>query len=193
MENRQKKKTVVIRTAAAVVTVIAFVSAGLIIGISAKNQRSDSAKDSAKAASAGTAVIYEYKAEYSEGAYTLTDDKTEGNSYPVVIPGTDIPKAVEIELDGANDTACALYLEVAEEFPEDIDYAIDGEKWRPTDTFAAKNGGIVYEYKTEIKPHESLVVSDVIKDGVLHIKDSFDPADVNTLNMELYAYLVQKD
>ena len=193
MENRQKKRSAVIRTAAAVVAVIALVSMGLIVGINAKNQRSDSARESAKAASAGTAVIYEYKAEYEAGAYTLTEEKTGWNSYPVIIPGTDIPKAVEIELDGANDTACTLYLEVAEDFPEDIEYAIDSAKWRPTDEFEGKNGGIVYAYRTEIKPHESLVVSDVIKDSKLSIKDSFDPAQADVLSMELFAYLVQND
>lgn len=194
MDNKHDKRASAGRTIMLILAVIMLISTVVIVVIYAKDQRTDTSADSAKTAAAGIASIYEYKAEYDNGVYTLTDEKIAANKYPVLIPGTDIPKSVVIELPGANDISCRLYLEVTSTLPDEVKYSIDGGKWQPTDKLEPEYGGTVYEYKAEIAPHESLVISDVIKNGSLRVSDSFrtDYSD-EEFEMKMFAYLVQKE
>ena len=200
---------------AAVLLILILITFGMIVGLYAKMSHSDENSASAAVASAGTAAVFEPKAnivlnrhDVFNGTYELDKNiKTGSNVYPTIVPGTVIPKDPFIEFSGTNETSCYLYLEIVDNFPAEIEYSLARGFWKKSDAFQPRHGGTVYIFCSgngddpapmEIMPHRTEMITNIIKDNKLRVKDDFkditDPEKNSTpYKMEFYVYLVQKD
>ncbi len=200
---------------AAVLLMLVLITFGMIVGLYAKMSQHDENSDTAAVATGGTASVYEHEAEVvlnrievTNGIYKLNyNKKTTSNCYPTVVPGTVIPKDPFIEFSGTNDTACYLYLEVKDNFPDEINYSLTKGLWKETNAFQARHGGTVYVYCSgslsslvprEIEPHRTEKISDIIYGNKLFVSEYFKDITEPEKNsepyqMEFYVYLVQKD
>lgn len=198
---------------------LTLITSGIIAEIYAKQAAGQEFYKSADAAAAGYAFVYEHKAvivynttDTANGIYRLDESKkVSGNTYPVIVPGTEIPKDTFIEFSGTNDVAYYLYLEAADNFPKDssgeltdIRYTISQDSWKRTDDFEPRHGGKVYIYSDSgakphmIEPHRTAVISDIIQNNMLYVseslKDITEPLkNSEPLMIQFYVYLVQKD
>lgn len=206
---------------AAVLLVLTLITGGIIVGLYARQATASDVSDKAAVAAAGNVSVYEHKAEISintddiaNGIYVLnTAEKVTSNEYPVIVPGTEIPKDPFIEFAGTNDVPYYLYLEVVESFPRnaageltDIKYTVTPGIWQKTDAFEARHNGTVYVFsdgKTNpqpktIEPHRTDSITNIIRDNRLYVSEDFkditDPAkNSQPYRMDFYVYLVQKD
>ena len=190
--------------AVGVFLLLTMLSVWLVCGLFAKYTVSDSGSDSAIVAAVGEIAMFEHKAVYNNGIYTLDSEKAvSSNEYKTVLPGTEIPKDPYIILTGKNDVSCSLYIEIvnSENIPAAVQYEIDSSNWikvSSADNFSPVHGGTLYEYKETISPHTSTEIKDIIEGNRIAVsdtlKDKTDP-DQNSdpFSIDFYAYLIQND
>ncbi len=193
----------------AVLLMLTVVSWWLVCGLLAKYTVNGSSGDFATVAKMGGVSIVEYKATLetnidtmfeNNSVYALSSktEKVTSNSYQAV-SGTVIPKDISIVLDGTNDVACTLYIEVVDSSGGYIDFNMDSNCWAEIENETiSTHGGKVYKYKYQISPHENLTISSIIENNSIRIKDTYtnksDPSqNAKAVSLDFYAYLIQYD
>jgi hypothetical protein len=184
-----------------------MVSVWLTCGLFAKYTISGSSHDLATVAKVGGVTVLEHEAIVqtdldkilnSNSVYTLGSGTVSSNSYKAV-SGTVIPKDTYIELDGTNDVACTLYIEIVDNSNNVAKFSIDtdGGNWSMCTDVISVHGGTVYKYTKTVSPHQVLTISNIIKDNTIRIKDTYtDKNDLDknaNFSIDFYAYLVQYD
>ncbi len=185
---------------------LTLLSVWLICGLFAKYTVSETGSDSARIAAMGTVAVQEHKAvlltdlEKMAGGntnYALdTTDTVSKNTYTAV-PGIVIPKDPFIVLDGKNEVACTLYLEVVDGNNKYAEFEI-GDEWKESDEFEAQHEGTIYVYKETIAAKGDTKITGILKNNQIRIIDTYANKKDTTINenefsIDFYAYLVQYD
>jgi len=186
--------------AAGILVVLTLLSVWWVCGLFAKYKNLDEKNDVTSVAAFAQISVHEHEAVLTNGVYTLdTDSVVEGNDYPVILPGTMIPKDPFIIVTDSSETACEVYLEAVNvDKPRDVIYTINGSSWLETEDFAPRYGGTVYKYKDTLPAHTGAEITDILAGNRLIVKDSLkdksQPTDnSNEFSIVFYAYLVQAD
>ena len=155
--------------------------------------------DSAHVARMATVELHEHKVNLEDGVYVLDNDTiVETNEYDTVLPGVDIPKDAYIQLDGNNEVACDLYIEVVNtNLPNEVSYTI-GTSFEAETSFKPAHGGTVYKYKQVIQPGNAQTIAHIFSNDSIRVGDSLRDNTDKTKNsgqfkIEVYAYIVQID
>jgi hypothetical protein len=188
--------------------VLTMLSTWMACGLFARYVSQNSAGDSATVATVGGVSVYEHQSVLQtnlkstldgDSLYTLNGTVVASNSY-LAVPGTTIPKDPYVVLDGTNDVACTLYLEVVDGSGGYVSYSLkDGwTKATDSDGFEPTHGGTLYRYTEPVSAHTEKTVTDVLTGNAVRISDGYtdrnDPTrNANTLSINFYAYLVQID
>lgn len=186
---------------------LTLLSVWLICGLFAKYTVSETGSDSARIAAMGTVAVQEHEAvlltdlkEMAGGntnyALNTTAATVSKNTYTAV-PGIVIPKDPFIVLDGKNEVACTLYLEVVDGSKGYAKFEI-GDKWEKSDEFEAQHEGTIYVYKDTIAAKEGKKITGILKNNQIRIIDTYANKKDTTIkedefSIDFYAYLVQYD
>lgn len=113
-------------------------------------------------------TLSEYKINgTTAGVYT--EDATQlvkSNNYGSVMPGTDLPKTVVIDIADKNAAPAYLYVEVVNKLDESIFTWSMNDSWIALPSAAGSNGGVVYVY-TEDGTNPAVITADKTITGVL--------------------------
>jgi hypothetical protein len=190
-----------------------MLSVWLTCGLFAKYAVSSSASDLATVAKFGGVSVEEHKVESITDTSTMIEknsmyDYTLENNAKVVstttkkeynlVAGTVIPKDTYVVVDGTNDVACNLYIEVVNSDKNNcVTFDIDNN-WSEIEdsSVTAQHGGTIYKYNKTISAHESLNTGSIIKESTINISDAcYDKSNqkTDTFSIDFYAYLVQLD
>ena len=182
----------------AVLLLVTLVAVRFSSGLLAKYAQKYVYLDQARVAKTAQAAVREHEAVLSGGQYTLDmTSVVSGNTYTAVLPGTDIPKDPFVAIDGNNETACSLYVEIYTDVPAEVTYTV-GTGFLPTAELAPQHGGTMYKYNQPILPNTPQNVQYIIRNNKIMVSDTFkdksDPTkNVASFTFEVYAYLVQID
>jgi hypothetical protein len=195
---------------ASVLLVLTTLSVYLVCGLFAKYAVSTATSDLATVATFGGVSVVESQAVLTtdvstmlekNSAYSLnTNVEVSSNSYQAV-SGTVVPKDTHVVLDGTNDVACTLYIEVVNGSQGYATFEIDPNSWNVvtpnSSPVTALHGGTIYQYTDTISPHEELTTSSIIKGETIRIKDTYTDKSTtwtdDKFSIDVYAYLVQLD
>ena len=183
---------------AAILLILTLVSSWLISGLLAKYASGKASADGGRVARTGRVAVLEHEAVLSGGIYTLDmDSVVTGNTYTAVLPGTDIPKDPYVYLDGSQEVAYKVYVEICTDVPDSVSYTV-GTSFTATDEFAPSHGGMVYKYNQPVPAATEMSIGPIIRGNVITVSDSFrdraDPSyNSSGFRFDLYAYVVQID
>ncbi len=185
--------------AAGILFILTLFSMRLVSGMLAKYTASDTQSDQARTAGMASAALYEHKAELQNGIYVLDRETiVSSNQYAKVIPGTDIPKDPYIQLDGKNEVACVLYVEICTDQPDAVSWQIGTDFTKVTGRTGPNNGWL-YQYQQPIPPHTEKTVSHILTSDKITVSESYKditspaPDELGGFEMDIHAYLVQID
>ena len=178
--------------------VAALATACFSSSLLAKSVQINAYTDQARVAAAAQPSVREHEAVLTGGRYTLDmNSVVGGNTYTAVLPGVDIPKDTYVTLNGNNETACVLYVEICTDAPDEVAYSV-ASGFSSTTELAPRNGGTMYKYDQPILPDGAQEALYIIRDNKLTVSDTFRDRSDQTKNaapftFEVYAYLLQTD
>ncbi len=184
---------------AAILLILTLVSSWFISGLLAKYVNRQSFEDAGRVAKTGRVAVLEHEAVLSGGLYTLDmSSVVTGNTYTAVLPGTDIPKDPYVYLDGSQEVAYALYVEIYTNVPAEVTYAVGTNFTPTTDEVLPSHGGTVYKYNQTIPAATEQSIGPIIRGNVITVSDAFrnkeDPSyNSSDFRFDVYAYLIQID
>jgi hypothetical protein len=190
--------------AAGILLVLTLLSVCMVCGLFAKYTSRGQSSQSARVALMSGVTIAEHEAiavtDLSSmiginSTYTLNTDSTVSSNTYYAVPGTSIPKDPFITLDGSNETACELYIEVVDGSSGCAKFDISDD-WTEDNEFSPRHSGTVYKYKSEIAPKTSTTINNIIKSNNIRITESYSDItqkNAGSFSIDFYAYLVQKD
>ncbi len=143
-------------------------------------------------------TLKEHTAELqADGTYNLVDPEVTSNAYTVV-PGVNLPKDPHVDVTFLeNAPLCYLFVEVVNNLPEGLGFAVDA-KWKPlmseTAQVTGPNGGLVYVYSEDgteaLKFNTDRADLGILADNQVTV--SKDVADLGQApKLDFYAYLSQ--
>ncbi len=183
---------------ASVLLLLSLAATPFIRTFYARYRQSGTLDEPARVARMAQAELCEHRAVLDGGRYTLDmSTVVHGNTYDAVLPGTDIPKDPYVDLDGSNEVACDLYIEIFTNAPDEVSYTV-GTSFAPTSEVSPQHGGTVYKYSQPIPPNTQQTVGYILRGNTLTVSDTFrdktNPGkNAAPFRFDVYAYLLQID
>ena len=183
---------------AAILLVVTLAVLSLSSRLFAKYAQNYAYVEQPRVAKAAQVSVQEHRAVLSGGQYTLDmTSVVSGNTYTAVLPGTDIPKDPYVYLDGSQETAYTLYVEIYTNVPAGVSYTV-GTNFAVTDELAPSHGGTMYKYTQAVLPAVEQSIGPILRNNVITVSDSFRDKTDPTYNQsgfqfDVYAYVIQID